>query len=85
MANQYRENYINSVLEEEENGRYIHPDRINKALEYLDDAERILNVKINRTINKAKKEMAAENKKLDAELALVGDDISEGVTTTVAE
>lgn len=69
MKNQYRTNYIDSVINDMDNDVHVDRDRLQKAISFCEEAERIINNEMQRLIKKAKKEMDAENKKLDAELA----------------
>ena len=69
MQNKYRNNYINSTLNDLDNDVHVDSDRLNKAIFYCQDGERIIQAEIARLVKKLKKEQAAENKALDAKLA----------------
>lgn len=72
MANVYRENYINKVLDDVDGNRHVDPDRMSKALQYLDDAHAVLQNRQKQIISKEEKRLAALNKDVDAELAAQG-------------
>jgi hypothetical protein len=68
MQNQYRLNYINTVINAIDNGQYVDGEVINKAIEYLKDGIRVLDNKVERLVKKEKKELAAQHKELDVQL-----------------
>lgn len=72
MANVYRENYINKVLEDADAGRHVDPERLTTAIQYLDDAHAVLQNRQKQIISKEEKRLAALNKDVDAELAAQG-------------
>tara|TARA_R110002051_G_scaffold238040_2_gene298867 strand:- start:42 stop:272 length:231 start_codon:yes stop_codon:yes gene_type:complete len=74
MNNKYRNNYIDSTLNDIDNDLHVDGDRLNKAIFYCDDAERIIKAEQERLIKKLHKEQAAENKSLDAQL--IGEEIA---------
>jgi hypothetical protein len=71
MKNQYRINFIDSVINDLDNDLHVDGERLKKAIFFCEEAERIIQNETQRLIKKARKEMDAENKKLDAELANV--------------
>jgi len=68
MQNQYRNNYVNNVINAIDNGQYVDGEVINKAIEYLKDGIRVLDNKVERLVKKEKKELAAQHKELDVQL-----------------
>ena len=69
MHNKYRNNFINSTLNDLDNDVHVDSDRLNKAIFYCQDGERIIQAEIARLVKKIRKDQAAENKALDAKLA----------------
>ena len=68
MQNQYRNNYVNNVINAIDNGQYVDGEVINKAIEYLKDGIRVLDNKVERLVKKEKKDLAAQHKELDVQL-----------------
>ena len=68
MKNQYRKNYINTVINAIDNGEYVDGEVINKAIEYLKDGIRVLDNQVERLVKREKKELAAQHKELDVQL-----------------
>ena len=71
MKNKYRANYVDSIINDLDNEVYVEKDRLEKAIHFLNEASAINKREQERLIKKAKKEQAAEHKRLDAELANV--------------
>ena len=71
MKNKYRANYVDSIINDLDNEVYVERDRLEKAIQFLNEASAINKREQERLIKKAKKEQAAENKRLDVELANV--------------
>ena len=68
MQNQYRNNYVNTVINAIDNGEYVDGEVINKAIEYCKDGIRVLDNKVERLVKKEKKDLAAQHKELDVQL-----------------
>lgn len=68
MNNQYRDNYVNNVLEAIDNGEHVQKEVINKAIKYCDEGIRVLHNQAERLVKKERKELAAQHKELDAQL-----------------
>ena len=71
MKNKYRANYVDSIINDLDSEVYVEKDRLDKAIHFLNEATAINKREQDRLIKKAKKEQAAEHKRLDVELANV--------------
>lgn len=69
MANVYRDQYVDKVLQDVSNDVYVDPDRLQTAIKYVKEAEATLERTVQRLINKEKKSLEKAHKELDVQLS----------------
>ena len=77
MNNKYRNRCVNSIEEDINQDKYIDPERIAKGIQYLDDAQAVLQRKAERLVKKYAAEVKEAGKNVDTELAAMGIVVSE--------
>ena len=77
MNNKYRAQFIDRIEQDINQDKYIDPDRIAKGIQYLEEAQEIVQRKADRLLKKHAEEVAAANKEVDAALAARGIVVSE--------
>tara|TARA_Y100000310_G_scaffold301311_1_gene337688 strand:- start:335 stop:601 length:267 start_codon:yes stop_codon:yes gene_type:complete len=77
MNNKYRNRFVNSIEEDINQDKYIDPERIAKGIQYLDDAQAVLQRKAERLVKKYAAEVKEAGKNVDTELAAMGIVVSE--------